>query len=355
VVLKPSDIAPRSAALVAELVRRAGLPPGVVQVLEGDGSAGAALVDADVDVVAVTGSTDTGRKVAVRAAERLVPVVAELGGKDPLIVLDDADVRRAARGAAFSAFFNAGQSCVSIERAYVVEAVYGGFLAALDDAMRGLTAGGLNSGLNSGSNGDLKGGPNSDLKGGLDIGPVLDLRHADAVGRHIADALARGAGLHAGGHRVDRGGRAYLAPTVLTEVDHTMAVMREETFGPVLPVMRVDTEEQALLLANDSPYGLHASVWTRDHARARRLAGRLRYGAVAINDCMVNYAVPALPFGGVKLSGNGRQGGPEGLRAFCYTQTVVEGLVDPPRELQWYPRVGGQRFWSRAARLLYGR
>jgi acyl-CoA reductase-like NAD-dependent aldehyde dehydrogenase len=160
--------------------------------------------------------------------------------------------------------------------------------------------------------------------------------------------------LRRGGHRTGAGGR-WFEPTLLTGVDHTMAVMREETFGPVVPVMRAPDEEAAVRLANDSPFGLHASLWTADPARARRVASRLRAGAVAINDCLVNYAMPGLPFGGVAASGYGRQGGAEGLRAYCYTRSVTWSRITPRRELQWFPRRLGVRSWKRALRLVYGR
>jgi acyl-CoA reductase-like NAD-dependent aldehyde dehydrogenase len=333
VVLKPSEVAPASGELVAELVAEAGLPDGVVQVLHGGPAAGAALVQAGVDVVGVTGSSTTGRRVAALAAERLVPVVMELGGKDPMIVLEDADLRRAARGAVWGACFNAGQSCVAVERLYVVDAIHDRLVGELERAFESVRAGG--------------GGPR-------DIGPIIHPPQLDVIERQVGEAVARGATLRRGGHRTGEGGR-WFEPTLLTEVDHGMAVMREETFGPVLPVMRVPDEEAAVRLANDSPFGLHACVWTADSPRARRVASRLRAGAVAINDCLVNYAMPGLEFGGVGDSGYGRQGGVEGLRAWCWSKSVTLSRLTPRRELQWFPRRIGPRAWKRALRLLYGR
>jgi acyl-CoA reductase-like NAD-dependent aldehyde dehydrogenase len=333
VVLKPSEVAPASGELVAELVAEAGLPDGVVQVLHGGPAAGAALVQAGVDVVAVTGSSATGRRVAALAAERLVPVIMELGGKDPMIVLEDADLRRAARGAVWGACFNAGQSCVAVERVYVVDEVHDRFVGELERAFESVRAGG---------------------GGARDIGPIIHPPQLEVIERQVADAVARGATLRRGGHRTGGGGR-WFEPTLLTEVDHGMAVMREETFGPVLPVMRVPDEETAVRLANDSPFGLHACVWTADSRRARRVASSLRAGAVAINDCLVNYAMPGLEFGGVGDSGHGRQGGVEGLRAYCWSRSVTLSRLTPRRELQWFPRRLGARTWKRALLLLYGR
>jgi acyl-CoA reductase-like NAD-dependent aldehyde dehydrogenase len=333
VVLKPSEVTPASGALVGELVAEAGLPDGVVQVLHGGPEAGSALVRAGVDLVAVTGSTATGRKVAALAAECLLPVIMELGGKDPMIVLEDADLRRAARAAVWGACFNAGQSCVAVERVYVVDTVHDRFVAELEHAFASVRAG----------------------DGGTrDVGPISHSPQLEVIASQVADAVARGAQLRRGGHRTGAGGR-WFEPTLLTGVDHTMAVMREETFGPVVPVMRAPDEEAAVRLANDSPFGLHASLWTADPARARRVASRLRAGAVAINDCLVNYAMPGLPFGGVAASGYGRQGGAEGLRAYCYTRSVTWSRITPRRELQWFPRRLGVRSWKRALRLVYGR
>ncbi len=337
VVVKPSELTPASGGLVAELAADAGLPAGVVQVVQGEAATGAALVRAGVDVAAVTGSAATGRQVAALAAEQLTPLVLELGGKDAMVVLEDADLRRAARAAVWGACFNAGQSCVAVERVYAVQAVHDRFLAELEAAFADVGAGG----------GDA-----------CDVGPIIHAARLDVLERQVADALAKGAQLRCGGRRADgraADGRCWFEPTLLAGADHTMLVMREETFGPILPVMRVPDEAAAIALANDSPYGLHASVWTADPARGRRVAARLRAGAVAVNDCLVNYAVPGLPFGGVGASGYGRQGGVEGLRAYCATKSVTADRLVLRREPQWFPRLGGARLWERVVRLRYGR
>jgi acyl-CoA reductase-like NAD-dependent aldehyde dehydrogenase len=331
VVLKPSSATPRSGALAAEVLEAAGLPEGLVQVVQGGAETGRALVGGGVDVVSFTGSSTVGREVAALAAERLVPTILELGGKHPMLVLEDADPVRAARGAVWGRFFNAGQACVAVERVYVADGVYEAFVVALQRALQDVEA----------SNDPARG-----------IGPVFGPGQMEVVESRVAAALAAGARLLAGGQRVaDR----FYEPTVLVDVDHTMAVMREETFGPVLPVMRVSGEGEAIALANDSPFGLHASVWTGDLQRGRQVAARLRAGTVAINDALVNYGIPALPFGGVGASGWGRTGGREGLRAFSRTVAVTETRFRRHREIHWFPRRGGAGIRLRLLRYLAGR
>jgi acyl-CoA reductase-like NAD-dependent aldehyde dehydrogenase len=335
VVLKPSEVAPRSGALVSDVVASAGLPAGVVRVVQGGADVGERLVAADVDVVAVTGSTATGRAVARAAAERLTPVVAELGGKDAVVVLADADLRRAARATVWGACFNAGQSCVSIERVYVEAAAHDAFVAEVERALDDVTADG------------------DDRR--RDVGPMIGPRQADVVLAQIADAVAHGATLRRGGRRIDTGGRTRIEPALLTGVHPGMAVVRDETFGPVIPVAAVPDEDAAVAAVNDCAFALGASVWSRDRARARQLAARLRAGAVAINDVAVNYGMPQLPFGGTGASGAGRQGGAEGLLAYTVTQSITDSWLRPPRELQWFPRTLGERGWRRLVRALYGR
>jgi betaine-aldehyde dehydrogenase len=238
---------------------------------------------------------------------------------------------RAARGAVWGGCFNAGQACVAVERVYVVAEAYEAFVAALLAAVAEVEA----------SSHPSRG-----------IGPVFGPGQLEVVESQVAAALAAGATLLAGGRRV---GESYFEPTVLAGVDHSMAVMREETFGPVLGVVRAADEDEAVALANDSPYGLHASVWAGSTEAGRRVASRLRAGTVAINDVLVNYGIPGLPFGGVGASGWGRTGGAEGVRAFCDPVAVTEARLRRRREAHWFPRRGGVGVRLRLLRLLAGR
>ena len=319
VVLKPSEVTPLVGLEVGRLFAEAGDHPDLVQVVTGRGPTGDALVRAGVQKVAFTGSVRTGKLVMKAAADTLTPVVLELGGKDPMIVCDDANLERAANGAVWGAFTNSGQTCIAVERVYVEEKVYERFVDLVVDKTKALRQG---------------------VGDGNDIGSMTFEPQVDIVARHVDDALAKGARALTGGQRVpDRPGLWY-EPTVLVDVDHDMDVMREETFGPVLPIMSVADDEEAVRLANDSPYGLNSSVWSGDARRAELLGGRIEAGNVCINDCLVNYGVGGLPFGGVKDSGIGRVHGVEGLQAFSNLKSVLASRVTLKREPYWYPAPG---------------
>ena len=321
VVLKPSEVTPTVGLAIGELFEHP-VWGDLVQVVTGTGATGEALVRSGVDKVAFTGSVPTGRRVMATAAESLTPVLLELGGKDPMIVCDDADLERAARGAVWGAFQNAGQTCMSVERVYVTEAVAEEFI----DRVIVHT-------------GEIRQGDGG-ADGSGDIGSMTAASQIPIVESHLRDAVERGARVVVGGERVDRPG-LWFPPTVLTGVDHSMLIMTEETFGPVLPIMVVADVDEAVRLANDSRYGLNASVWSGDDDLAVDVANRLESGNVCINDCIVSYGVPGLPFGGVKDSGIGRVHGIEGLHEFSRTKSILASRVTPSREPWWYPTPDG--------------
>ncbi|MDX1494075.1 MAG: aldehyde dehydrogenase family protein [Longimicrobiales bacterium] len=314
VVVKPSELTPLATTMIPELCREAGLPEGVVQVVTGDGRTGEALVRSGVDKIFFTGSTAVGRKVMAAAAETLTPVTLELGGKDPAIVLDDADLERAARGIAFGGFFNAGQTCISIERIYVLEPVADAFIEALVREARALRWDGA---------------------GARDLGPMITAAQHRKVSEHIEDAVAKGARILTGG--VPEAGEGAIAPTVLADIDATMKVYAEETFGPVLPVIPVPSEEEAVRRANDTAYGLFASVWTGNRKRGLRLARQIRSGGVSINDSLSHYGVGGLPMGGVADSGFGSRRGLEGLDEMTRVRTYFADRGGLTREPWWFP------------------
>jgi len=317
VILKPSEFTPLISLEIARLARQAGLDSRVFQVMTGLGETGAALVQ-QVDHITFTGSVKVGRMVAEAAAKRLIPCTLELGGNDAMIVLRDADIDRAAAGAVWGAFFNCGQMCMSVERVYVEEPVAQQFIDAVTAQTRA-----------------LRQGPDGDFS--VDVGSMTRLAQLDTVRAHIDDAVAQGAKIRTGGDTAPGLPDAYFQPTVLTEVDHCMEIMQEETFGPVLPIMRVRNAQEAVRLANESRYGLNASVWSKNLPAARQIAKQIESGNVCINDVVVSYSIPEIPFGGVKESGIGRRHGPQGMRKYTRSQSVAEDRLGLRREPFWYP------------------
>jgi len=316
VVLKPAPSTTLTALRIGALAQRAGLPEGVINVLAVDDTLAASLVqDRRVDKILFTGSVATGKRVAAAAAKNLTPVVLELGGKDPAIVCRDADLDRAVHGIVWGAFMNAGQTCASVERVYVESEVADRFLDRVVSATRALR-------LGSGA-------------GPMDVGPLSLERQRQIVESHVADARRKGARVLTGGEAAPGPGFFY-PPTVLADVDHSMDVMREETFGPVLPVMVVGSLDEAIELANDSDYGLTASGWTRSPETARRLQRELQAGVVSINDGLSSFGEPGAPWGGVKQSGIGRTHGRLGLREMVQAKYVSLDRSRGP-ELWWYP------------------
>ena len=336
VILKPSEVTPLTSLLMAEGLRASGLPDDVFQIATGDGATGAALIDG-VDFVMFTGSTKTGKKVMERAAQTLTPVGLELGGKDPMIVLSDADVDRAANAAAYYSMNNGGQVCISIERVYVEAPVYDQFVAKVTDRIKALRQG------------------RSTGPGSVDVGAVTFPPQLDIIDAHVRDAVGKGARVLTGG-RAAAGPGMFYEPTVLVDVDHTMSCMTEETFGPTLPIMKVGDAEEALKLANDSPYGLQASVWTKDLRRGEALARRVEAGTVCVNDAQVNYTALELPMGGWKTSGLGTRHGAGGIRKYTKQQTLLVTRFAGKRDPHMFPyskRV--TKLLGGLTKLMYGR
>lgn len=309
VILKPSEVSAATGQLIEKLFQRVPELTPYVRVVHGDGTVGAAVVEAGPDYIFLTGSTATGKKISRAAAERLIPVACELGGKDPTLVLEDADVSAAARWSVWGAFFNAGQACVGVERVYALESVYDEFVS---EAIRYTR--------------ELKQGFTLETNSPYHLGPMTFPRQVDIVRDHLNDAVARGA-------RIILGGKIngpYIEPTIVLDATPDMALMRDETFGPVLPIVKVRDEQEAIQLANDSRFGFGASVWSRDHAHARRVARELHCADILINDALCQFAVPMLPVGGVGDSGSGRFQGQEGFMQFVRSHAYLEGGVPLP-------------------------
>ena len=329
VVLKPSELTPLTALKIGDVFKQAGLPDGLLEIVTGDGSTGAALVEAGVDKVMFTGSVATGKRVAAAAAKHLTPVVLELGGKDAMVVLEDASLANAARAAVWGGFCNAGQACASIERCYVHESVAKEFTQLVVAEVR-----------------KLKLGPPANDE--VDLGAMTTERQLKIVEDHLQDAVAHGAKIETGGHRVTNNSGWFHEPTVVTNVDHSMDLMREETFGPVLPIMTFKTDDEAVRIANDSIYGLTAAVFTSNIARGRRLAERIEAGTVMINEVVYTHAIAQTPWGGVKQSGYGRTHGRLGLMELVTPQHIHVNRVP------WVPDVWWFRYTERAANLFRG-
>lgn len=333
VLSKPSEFTPLAWRRAVAGWKDIGAPD-VLDLVTGAAETGSAVVDA-VDMVMFTGSVRTGRRIAVCAAERLIPFSLELGGKDAMIVCADADIDRAVDGAIWGGFFNAGQTCISVERIYVEAPVYDAFVDKLVERTRA-----------------LRQGTDSDHHYSADVGAMATEQQLQIVATHVQDAVSKGATVLTGGTAAEKG--LYYRPTVLVDVDHSMACMCEETFGPTLPVMKVANAAQAIDLANDSVYGLSGSVWTADKAKAMRLARQMNAGSVNINNVITNVFQFPVPMAGWAESGIGsRSGGASGIRKYCRTKSIVADRIATKKELLWYPYTPLKgRVQALAARLL---
>ena len=338
VVLKPSEVTPLVADLGRELFIKAGIPGDLFQVIHGRGDIGAALINSNIDMVCFTGSVATGRKVGAACGERLIPCVLELGGKAPAVVCDDADLDRTAQALVWGAFANSGQICASVERVYAVESIHDELVSkVVENARR------------------LKHGDPKDMQ--TDVGAVCFPRQLQVARELVDDAVEKGATIQVGGQQVHEDKGMFFQPTILTGVNQDMRCMRDESFSPLMPIMKVKNEEEAIDLANDSNLGLLGYVFTKNRDKGKRLAERIQSGTVMVNDVLVTYGLPETPWMGVKDSGLGRVHSAEGLRSLCQTRHVNhDQFFTLPREMWWYPY--GEKAYKRALgalRLLFGR
>ncbi len=322
VVFKPAS----DTALIGLLIDRmmnegGGLPKGVLTTVVASGSSmGSTLFEPPVKKVVFTGSTDVGRKIQSICAKHFIPTVQELGGKDPMVVCEDADWELAAAGAVWGAFTNCGQVCASVERVYVHRSIYDKFVARVVELTKALRV-----------------GPDTGFD--VDVGPMANLEQLHVVEKHVNEAVEKGAKVLVGGKRPDHLKGYFYLPTVLVDTDHTMSCVMEETFGPTMPIMAFDTEDEAVRLANDSPFGLTASVWTKDRARGDALARRIQAGTVTVNDCVYTYGVIETPWQGMKESGMGCSHSDRGLMEFVYPKhiNVDRSPAFMRRRMWWFP------------------
>ncbi len=318
VVMKPSSSVPLIGEKIKEIWDRAGVPEGVFNIIQGPGALGEVLIEENVDRLIFTGSVAIGRHVAKLAAEKLLPVTLELGGKDPAIVLADADLDAATSGILWGAMTNAGQTCAGIERVYVHQDVYDDFVDRIVKKAEKLRL-------------------CTDKETACDIGAITSESQLQIIHEQVEQAKKAGAHVHLGGEILQINGGIYYPPTIVTNVVHGMPIVSEETFGPILPIMSFKREDDAVRLANDSRFGLSASVWTADEAAGRRIAKKLVAGTVTINDSLYTYSLAQTPWGGVKESGLGRTHGKEGLLEMVRTVHVSTDRFYKIKKPWWYP------------------
>ena len=318
VVIKPSEVTPLVGLKVGEIFEKAGAQPGLVRIIAGGGETGAALVESGPYKIMFTGSVATGKKVLRAAAEKMTPVVLELGGKDPMIVFEDADLELAAGGAVWGAFCNLGQTCASVERVYVHESVADRFTKLVIEKTRELKQG-------VGTNDDIS------------LGSMSSPQQLETVERHVNYFRESGATIETGGKVNTELGGLFYEPTVITGASNKMRPMQEETFGPTLPIMKFASDEEAIRLANDSEFGLTASVWTRNIARGRRVAEQIQAGSVTVNEVLYTHGIGQTPWGGFKNSGRGRTHGREGLLELVQAQHIHVNRIAILPDPWWFP------------------
>lgn len=317
VLLKPSSACALVGRAIEEMFEAADLPHNVFIHVPGDAATGHTLIESRVDKIAFTGSVASGREVMRTCSETVTPLLLELGGKDPMIVMEDADLDQATSGAVWGAFTNCGQTCSSVERAYVHEDLFEEFVELATRKALALKVG-------------------NGLDPDVDVGPLTTSAQLEHVEAQVLDAKARGARVHCGGARLkDRVGY-FFPPTIITGIDHAYTCVRDETFGPLLPIMPFSDERQAIKLANDTAYGLTASIWTRDIGAAEEMAREISAGTVMINDCVFTHALPGTPWGGCKQSGFGRSHSRFGLMEFVMPLHVHTNAATR-KDMWWYP------------------
>ncbi len=335
VVVKPSEVTPLTMAKAKEIYDSTGLPEDLFGVVQGYGATGSALIESGVQKVVFTGGVETGKRVAAACGAQLVPCVMELGGKAPLIACADADLERTARAIVFGGFANAGQVCISVERVYVHADIHERLVHRVKELVSELRVG----------------DPAKDF---VDVGAIIFPRQIEIAEKHIEDAVKKGARIVSGGKRKDGPGQ-FFEPTVLDGCDHSMTVMTAEIFGPIVPIQKVASEDEAITLANSSHLGLNAYVFTKDRDKGRRIAQRVEAGSVVVNDVLVNYAAPEAPFGGIKQSGFGRVHGDDALRDMAEKRHVnFDRFAQPSKDPFWYPYTAKSFQWlSRGVRTLF--